>query len=180
MKMAVLKPFKRTARPQEGGKYLGSAHYIKDPRYADAPAHYIRAFQILLKDLLELFDYVEPADDNRGCYSFRIHELHTRACIEFEANCKAILFENGYPMKRNWNLVDYKKLEQTHRLSSFQVRLPVWLGNNNPRTPFEKWKTGHGLPWYKAYNDAKHSRHLNFDQSIFKTCSMRCVASSQY
>jgi hypothetical protein len=89
MKMAVSKPFKRTARPQaDSGKYLDQGHYIKHAQYAVAPAHYIRAFQILQKDLIELFDYVEPADKNKECYSYRIHELHTRACIEVEANCK--------------------------------------------------------------------------------------------
>jgi hypothetical protein len=60
--MALSKPFKRTARPQADGNYRGQARYIKDPRYAAGREHYIRAFLILQKDLLELFDYVEPSD----------------------------------------------------------------------------------------------------------------------
>src|SRR5262249_29204257 len=132
--MTVSKPFKRTARPEVGGNYLFQGHYIKDHRYASAPEHYVRAFQILQKDLLELLDYVEPADDNKACYSYRIHELHTRACIEVEANCKAIMAENGYRPSGDWNMSDYKKLEPTHHLSSFQVRLPIWKGLENPRT----------------------------------------------
>jgi hypothetical protein len=38
---------------------------------------------------IEAVDYVEPADQNLNTYSFRIHELLMRACIEVEANCKA-------------------------------------------------------------------------------------------
>jgi hypothetical protein len=184
--MALSKPFKRTARPQADGNYLGQQHYIKDQRYASAPEHYVRAFQILQKDLLELLDYVEPADNNKACYSYRIHELHTRACIEVEANCKAIMAENGYtPPSGNWSMSDYKKLEPTHHLSSFQVRLPIWKGSENPRTPFAEWKSGEPLPWYVAYNNAKHSRHTNFDQSNFRNmldsmCGLVALLGSQF
>ena len=78
-----------------------------------AGRQYIRAFLLIQKDLLELFDYVEPADQNLDCYSYRIHELHMRACIEVEAHCKAILSENNYvnPDKSSewWNVKDYRK-----------------------------------------------------------------------
>ena len=185
--MPVSKPFRRTARPQAGGKYLGYGHYIKHSQYAVAPAHYIRAYQVLQKDLLELFDYVEPADKNQECYSYRIHELHTRACIEIEANCKAMLFENGYAKRKQtqWNMSDYQNLDQTHHLSSFQVRLPIWHGKANLRRPFEAWKAGPSLPWYDAYNSAKHSRHEKFDRSNFESmldaiCGLVAILASQF
>jgi hypothetical protein len=54
--------------------------------------------------------YVEPADKNLECYSYRIHALLLRACIELEANCKAILKENGYSKGGNWKIDDYKKI----------------------------------------------------------------------
>ncbi|WLA39753.1 hypothetical protein QNJ95_44175 [Bradyrhizobium elkanii] len=184
--MAVMKPFKRTARPDADGKYHGYGHYVRHPQYATESVHYVRAFQVLQKDLLELFDYVEPADKNRDCYSYRIHELHTRACIEVEANCKAILSENNYPQgSGNWNMKDYCKLDPTHHLSSFQVRLPIWKGRSNPRTPFAAWKTGGSLAWYHAYNSAKHSRHEKFDQSNFGNmldamCGLVAILASQF
>jgi hypothetical protein len=187
MKMVLSKPFKRTARPQAKGKYGETGHYIKHSQYAADPLHYIRAFRVLQKDLLELFDYVEPADKNKECYSYRIHELHTRACIEVEANCKAILSENGYVKASggDWNISDYKKLNPTHHLSSFQVRLPIWNGSENPRTPFAEWNTGNSLTWYKAYNSAKHSRHENFDQSNLRNmldamCGLVALLGSQF
>jgi hypothetical protein len=192
--MPVSRPFKRTARPQAGStypgsNYLGQCHYIKHPKYAVSPEHYVRAFRVLQKDLLELFDYVEPADKNEDCYSYRIHELHTRACIEVEANCKAILFENGCKAGakvRNWDMRDYRKLNKTHRLSSFQVRLPNWSGKNDTRAPLAEWKKGgQGLSWYQAYNCAKHSRHEHFEKSNFRNmleamCGLVVILASQF
>src|SRR5215510_11889193 len=123
--MALAKPFKRTCRQVYPVDIRTS--YIADPRYAIAPKQFIRAFELIQKDLLELFDYVEPADKNRECYSFRILELLLRTCIEVEANCKAILEENGYTRPGNWNMRDdYFKLNLTHRLSSYEVKFPVW------------------------------------------------------
>jgi hypothetical protein len=92
---------------------------------------------------------------------------------------------NGYAPSRNWNMSDYKKLDSTHHLSSFQVRLPIWDGPENPRSPFAEWKSGNSLPWYKAYNDVKHSRHVNFDQSNFRNmldsmCGLVALLGSQF
>jgi hypothetical protein len=138
--MTIMKPFRRTCRQFVDGRYAphGNDGFIDDPRFAKAPEQYVRAFLIIQKDLRELFDYVEPADQNEGCYSYRIHELLMRTCVEVEANCKAILGENGYmpPRGKNWDRSDYKKLNATHRLSSFQVKFPVWHGRHAVRTPF--------------------------------------------
>jgi len=184
--MPVSKPFKRTARPQAGGGYHDQCGYISHPRYATAPEHYIRAFLVLQKDLLGLFDFIEPADGNSLCYSFRIHELHTRACIEVEANFKAILYENNYPTgSRDQTMMDYRKLEPTHHLSSYEVRLPIWRGSDSARKPFAAWKGTGGLPWYQAYNSTKHSRHDNFEQSNFQNlidamCGLVVILAAQF
>lgn len=185
--MPVHKPFKRTCRQLADGSYQTGGHgnYVRHPQFAIAPTQYIRAFEIVQKDLLELFDYVEPADINRACYSYRIHELHMRACIEIEANFKAILAENGYARPNEWNMSDYKKLDATHHLSSYQVRLPNWHGLEHTRTPFAEWRNNDPLPWYQAYNAAKHSRHENFAQSNFRNLidsvfALVAVLSSQF
>ena len=184
--MAVDKPFRRTCRPFVDGTYYRSG-YIKHPSFAREPEHYVRAFQILQDDLKEMFEYVEPADANGGCYSYRIHALHMRVCIEVEANCKAILVENGYSRSKpsSWNMDDYKKLETTHRLSGYEVRLPVWSGQNNIRKPFEAWCGGNSLAWYQDYNAAKHDRHEQFTKASFNslidaTCGLLALLSSQF
>lgn len=188
--MSVNRPYRRTCRPCVDGRYAGQ--YITHPKFAQSPEHYIRAFLLLLKDLQELFDYVEPADENLACYSYRIHALLLRACVEVEANCKAILKENGYIKKKNkkdevvdMNMGDYKKINMTHRLSSYQVKVPYWNGVKDLRSPFSSWSTGGKLAWYEAYNTAKHDRLLGFKESTFDhlldaCCGVLVVLSAQF
>lgn len=181
--MGIPKPFKRTYRQNaRGSDHYG---YVVDPQYATDPLHYIRAFLVIQKDALELFDYVEPSETNVECYSYRIHELHTRACIEIEANCRAILSENGYSRGGDWNMSDYKKLESSHLLSQYQIKLPVWHGTGSTRSPFQAWVTGGSLGWYQAYNQTKHSRHQNFSQANFgnmvdAVTALAAVLASQF
>jgi hypothetical protein len=185
--MTVSRPFRRTCRQFDDGHYTegGRWRYVFHPKFSTAPQQYIRAFSIIQKDVLELFDYVEPADANLPCYSYRIHELHMRACIEVEANCKAILAENAYSKGGDWNMSDYCKLDQTHQLSSYQIRLPLWHGTSDVRTPFASWSAGGKLAWYQVYNAAKHDRHnqfplANFDTLVNAMCGLVAVLSAQF
>lgn len=167
--MAQNKPFKRTCRQFTGGSYTegGRWRYVLHQEFAKDPEHYVRAFTIIQKDLIDLFDYIEPADTNLACYSYRIHALFMRTCIEVEANCKAILSENGYSKPGDLNMEDYKKLDSTHRLSSYRVRFPVWRGGKHTLEPYVSWASKAALPWYKAYHAAKHDRHDEFRQANF-------------
>lgn len=185
--MSLNKPFKRTARPftderiNDGG--LWAYFYHKD--FAESPEQFIRAFLIILKDFINLLDYIEPADKNLSTYSFRIHELLLRVSIEIEANFVAILSENGYRKKGNWTMKDYIKIDKSHKLSSYEVKLPVWRGSRNIRKPFEKWQDFKSLAWWDAYNKSKHDRHTEFEKATFENltdaiCGLIAVLSSQF
>jgi hypothetical protein len=184
--MPVNRPYRRTCRQFVDGRYLGSHGYVRHPNFAQSPEHYVRAFLILLKDLQELFDYIEPADKNLQCYSYRIHALLIRACVEVEANCKAILKENGYARSGDWNMRDYAKIEKSHLLSAFEVKLPIWSGTEGMRTPFFPWSTADSrLTWYAAYNATKHARHTEFEQANFASlidacCGLFVLLSAQF
>jgi hypothetical protein len=182
-KMPVNRPYRRTCRQFTDGKYHGE--YIYHQKYAQSPEHYVRAFLLLLKDLQNLFDYIEPADKNLSCYSYRIHALLLRTCVEVEANCKAILKENGYVKRSEMNINDYKKINTTHRLSSYQVKIPIWNGAENIRSPFLPWASGNILPWYRAYNTTKHDRHEKIEEATFEhlldaTCGLLVILSAQF
>lgn len=138
--MPIDRPYHRTCRQFIDGEYQegGRGGYMIHPKFAQSPAHYVRAFLLILKDVQELFDYVEPADKNLQCYSYRIHALLLRACVEVEANCKAILQENGYSRAGDWNMNDYRKVEHTHRLSKYEVEVPHWSGSAALRRQFSR------------------------------------------
>jgi hypothetical protein len=168
--MAIRRPLRRTCRQFADGSYSKGDHwkYILHPKFAQSPAQYIRAFLLLQEDLQRLFQYVEPSDINLPTYSFRIQELLLRTCVEVEANCKAILAENGYSKPGHWDMSDYKKIEDSHFVSAYTIKYPAWQGSSDLRQPFSAWSTGGSLLWYSAYNTTKHDRHITFHQATFQ------------
>ena len=185
--MAVTKPYRRICRQFVDGSYTegGRWRYLTGPRFAAEPQHYVRGFLLILKDLLELFDFVEPGDANRDCYSYRIHALLLRTSVEFEANCRAVLNANGYTRAGDVSIRDFRKLEVSHGLSGYVVRVPGWTGTGAERRPGRAWAHQRRLPWYAAYASAKHDRHraftkATFDDLIDAVCGLLVVLSSQF
>lgn len=128
--MSVKKPYPLTVRQfkddeyAEGGRWM----YIKHIEFCNKPSNYIRSFLLLQDDLLELFKYVEPGDVNLNTFSFRIQELFIRACIEIEANFRAILSMNTYTpaaIGARLNMTDYVKIDTSHFLSDYHVKAPL-------------------------------------------------------
>jgi hypothetical protein len=169
-----------------------------DREYADSPHYFVKAFFLLQEDIKSLFNYIEPSDINLPTFSFKIHELLIRTCLEIEANFKAILRENIYTpvFKRGkkegqaktedlWNMKDYIKINETHHLDNYEVELPFWRGEKNQYKPFENWSNSNSLKWYQAYNETKHDRHKNFETANFENlikafCGLFVVLSSQF
>ncbi len=82
-------------------------------------------------------------------------------------------------------MTDYKKVEHSHKLSEYHVRLPTWHGIGALRTPFSAWAQGNSLPWYQAYNKTKHDRHSAFESATFEhmldaVCGCLVVLSAQF
>lgn len=191
------KPYHRNLRPCRtvgGYQSYSRSDFIIDPDYARNPSHFVRAFNLIQDDLQAIFEYVEPSDECLGAYSYRMHALLMRTCIEIEANFKAILEENIFtPSGKYPNMADYRKIDYTHRLSSYEVMLPIW--NYQPKifAPFAIWKAMRGQAaqgsvspsWYKAYNASKHDRHYEFRQASFGSlveavAGLLVVVSSQF
>ncbi|MBB5644897.1 hypothetical protein [Pedobacter cryoconitis] len=198
--MGINKPYHRNYRKLKEAPSSGSSSwaYIVDHNYAQHPEHYIRAFSVIQQDILNLFESIEPSDINGITYSFRIHSLLMRTCIELEANFKAILKENTYnpvikkgsnmgsPRADNtWTINDFKLVNKTHHLDDYKVELPFWDGIGKDRRPFEAWKRNESLSWYKAYNDCKHDRLKNFPKANLENlinayCGLFVLLSSQF
>jgi hypothetical protein len=184
----IMRPYRRTARPfMNAGYPWGPQSYICHPRFAQEPEMYVRGFRLLQKDLEHLFEYIEPSDDNLQCYSFRVYELLLRACVEVEANCKAILRENSYPenKKKWWTMDDYIKIDISHQLSAFEVKLPHWHGEQRIRRPFRLWHSRKKAEWYQAYNATKHDRRGGFkmatlEHAIDAVCGVLVLLSAQF
>jgi hypothetical protein len=198
--MSFNKPFHRNYRPvkkQHNSRYSDWAYMI-DREYSINPEHYTRAFLIIQADILKLFEYIEPSDINNTSYSYRIHELLMRVCIEVEANFKAVFRENIYTptfssgkragqprIDKDWNINDFKLINKTHHLDDYSIELPFWKGSQNIRKPFINWKTNGSLEWYQAYNQSKHDRLNNFEKANLKNlidayCGLCVLLTSQF
>lgn len=196
--MAHNKPFHRNARGMIEGQNAGYSGwaFIEDREYAQNPEHYIRALILIQNDLQSIFEFVEPADESKTAFSYRIHALLMRTCIEIEANFKAILDENIFtrPSGRSLNIRDYRKIDVTHHLSSYEAVLPIWNGTSPSIKPFEPWFAFRGqsapnggvtLPWYRAYNASKHDRQQEFKEAnlwnlIQAVSALLIVVSAQF
>lgn len=156
--LGILKPFYRITRPVSSCNHK----YILDSRYANDRSMLCRAYILIEDDLKELFEFVEPADANLATYSHRIYELFLRSSTEFETNCKAILYANGYTTKGMLNIKDYHKIDTITKLSEYEIYINIWGSNRKLFQPFKDWKNGYILNWYQNYNLVKHDRNINF------------------
>lgn len=170
----------------KGSQYTGWT-YILDQEYAASPDHFIRGYQMIQSDLQKLFEYVEPSPEGLQTYSYRIHELLMRTCIEVEANFKAILAANIFTPKTiyDYKITNYKKINKSHHLSSFELTLPIWNGPRRVWRPFADWETEDSLGWYRAYNRSKHDRYSDFklanlENLISAVAGLLVVLASQY
>ncbi len=177
--MAIANPYHRIWRPMLGYDWLQkmweednpvkTLDYLNCNDFADRNEmnSLIHTARLIIRDLYELFNYVEPNDVNLNTYSHRLYELLLRTSTEFEANCKGILDSNGYvkPGGGNLNITDYFKIESATRLSGYEVTFERWP--KHIFKPFEIWNAGMfaPIPWYQRYNHVKHNRFANFQEA---------------
>ena len=190
--MPVDRPYYQTIRQFTVGGYAegGCARLLRHPSYAARPDLYIRSFALLQDDIRELFKFVEPSDANQNTYSLRTVELLVRTCVEVEANFKSIFRANKYSRAAsndNLNARDYFKINRSHYLADYRVRIPYWTGDDVERRPFEAWSTPdyQPLPWYQAYNDAKHNRARALPEASLRHlldawCGLTVVLTAQF
>lgn len=186
--MPLSKPYKRLYRPSiSKGPFDESPYrFLYDSRYISEgeKISLLTAARLIIHDLEELFVYIEPTDDHKIVYSHRVYELYLRVCTEIEANCKGILEANGYTKRGDFNMSDYKKIEQATCLSSYEVIYGKW----SPKfvcKPFAPWAEGGSLQWYQDYNSVKHDRYCSFSNAnlgnlMQAICALMCILSAQF
>lgn len=194
--MGIPKPYKRIYRPVNPilpNAGYSSWAYIIDKDYCKSGHNYVRAFLLILEDLEKLFEYIEPSTESFNSFSFRIHELFMRTCIEIETNFKAILIENDYKPDKDrfdnpiYNIRVYKRVNYSHHLSEYEVGLPQWSTSELIKfKPFEAWAhDNQPLEWYQAYNMSKHDRQDNFGYAnlsnlLQAVSGLLCLIHSQF
>ena len=176
--MAISNPYHRLWRPLKGYDPLSGAwyddtptptlDYLADNSFATQleMQSLLTTAHLIIRDLYEIFNYVEPNDTNLSTFSHRIYELLLRTATEFESNCKGVLVANGYVAVGNLNITDYFKLASVQRLSEYKVTFERWAQPHEFQ-PFATWNTAiyTPLPWYQGYNNVKHNRFRHFNEA---------------
>ena len=140
---------------------------------------------LIMRDIYDCYNYVEPSDNNLKVYSHRFYELLLRICTEFESNCKGILKANGYN-KESYSIdKDYFKINNACLLNEYKVIYPRWESDHT-FLPFESWSnsTYKPLQWYKDYNSVKHNRFSEFNKASFENvinafAGLLCIIHAQ-
>lgn len=201
--MSITKPYYRIWRPVKDYDWSDEVFkpdetavyptlgYLNDERFANQQEKksLIIASRLIMRDLNEIFDFVEPSNDNASVYSHRIYELLLRAATEFESNCKGILKANGYTGPReekDWCVKDYFKISGAARLSEYRVTFERWA-TDQEYIPFTEWNPSRRetLSWYDAYNNVKHDRFTNFtmanlDNLVKTVAGLLSILHAQY
>lgn len=142
---------------------------------------------ILIDDLRKIARVVTPNVDNRNAYGSAIRNLLVAACIEVEAQCKAIFRANHLTEPTQppfWNIWTYSKLAAPLRLAEYVSscdRFPDYPTFK----PFDGWQLNQSLPWYRAYNDSKHNVDTNakcatLEHAITAVAAVSTLLLAQY
>jgi hypothetical protein len=126
----------------------------------------------LVRQLELICQTVHPVETTFDAFGHNIRNLLILACTEVESHWRGVLDANGI-RKDRYTTQDYVKLQQAMKLEDFELAFPSfpWL---DPIRPFAGW-TGTGasptqtLPWYAAYNAAKHNREHEFEKANLRT-----------
>lgn len=133
---------------------------------ADIIASSLNQMRSFVGMLDNIFQSVQPVDENMNCFGNAIRNLLILASTECEAQWKGVLSANEYTPDRP-NTSDFVKLASVMRLPEYSVKLQhyPWL---DAVAPFKAWDAGaptKSIFWYDNYNAAKHDREQSFQKS---------------
>lgn len=193
--MSIAKPYYRIYHPGLGSDplYNPTSGFVRDNLFfkEDEKKSMIMAAKLIIDDFKRLLEYIAPDIENEKVFSHRIYELLLRTCTEVESNCKGILKANNYRAvnrnskdKKDYDMNDYKKIEQSSHLSEYVVQYSNWLPDKYTSKPYAAWAENSTLPWYDAYNKVKHNRCHFFSLANLKNlldaiCGLLCIIHSQ-
>jgi hypothetical protein len=162
LKVAPGHYFPRIARPIIAGSSSFAKPRSWQPSLADnenAIAGAKVQLSTLVRQLERVCETVHPEEPNLEAHGYDIRNLLILACTEVESHWCAVLKANGVSKDRP-STRDYVALKGAMKLNEFEVSFPdyPWI---KPVAPFRSWDEGRPtqtLPWYDAYNAAKHDR----------------------
>lgn len=157
-----------------------------DGRTIQARDNAVHAARAVFRRLQEVFLYLEPGGSNLQAYGHETRNLLILACTAVESAWRGALRENGYERRnpttgavveeRFWNAqADYQQCLAAMRLGDWAVRI-AGRDQLGDLRPFAGWNGHTPLPWYAAYNAAKHDMENALSRATLQACVDACAA----
>lgn len=139
------------------------------------PLHYWQYFVALEGDLAKTSRFVEISDDNMETYSVEFARLILSAGSEVDVLAKVLSEQHRLPIKPT-NIDGYRKAitDRFRGFSFMSVRIPRYA---RELKPWREWHAGKNPSWWRAYNDIKHERNVNFKQATLSN-ALNAVAGA--
>ncbi len=151
---------------------------------ADSRDDAVHAARAVFRRMNDLFRYVEPRTAaNFNAFGHEPRNLLLLACTAVESGWRGVLRANGYKRRdpkgktvKMWNAQqDYIHCYSLLRLGDWSVSI---AGRSGMRmmSPFLGWTSAKPLPWYQAYNAAKHDLEGSLRLATVGACVEACAA----
>jgi hypothetical protein len=139
------------------------------------PLHYWQYFVALESDLAKASRYVEISDDNMETYSVEFARLILSAGSEVDVLAKVLSDQHSLIIMPN-NIDGYRKAITTkfQEFAFLSIRIPRY---SLELKPWREWHDGKNPIWWRAYNDIKHERNVNFKQATLSN-ALNAVAGA--
>lgn len=139
-------------------------------------------FLVLESDLVEIFKFVEPSEDNYAAYGVQITKLYLSVSSEIDSVLKELAaFEDpkcAAATKKSPTMDDYRRMAHTNLQEELDLVGVMFLGSDIACEPWNDWWEGeegnrapssHKHPtWWSDHNKVKHNRACNYDKANLK------------
>jgi hypothetical protein len=128
---------------------------------------YVGSFDLLVRDIKQVLEFVEPTDANAATYSHRLYAILLRICTDFESLARDLLIGQGCKKDiSKLNVNDYRTLEPRLQLERVKIDFLLWRPTPRRVLPFKGWsRASPPLSWYNDYNAVKHNRQAEFPRA---------------
>jgi hypothetical protein len=128
-----------------------------------SPLHYWQYFAALESDLAATCRFVEVCEENMGTHSVEFARLLLSAGAEIDVLAKVLSQEHELMISPK-NIDGYRTalVNRFAELPFLKVLIPRY---GREMTPWREWANGKNPDWWRAYNDVKHERNVNFKKA---------------
>ncbi len=131
-----------------------------------SPLHYWQYFVALESDLSRTTRFVEIADENMNTYSVEFARLILSAGSEVDVLAKVLCDQHQLQISPS-NINGYR-IAILGRFQEFAFMKAIIPRYGFEIQPWRSWTNGQNPDWWRAYNDIKHERNVNYKQATLQ------------